>query len=195
MFNKYNVLDSDILVYDTKNDNFELLKKYFYKYLTDEEILKIEKFQNSEDRILHLLSYSIPKIELAKLLNKQARDIVILREDNKRPVYKDYDYNFSVSHSGTYLAFVLDKKNVGLDIEVRQKRDLKALEFVATKDEILEANDFDDKYELWTFKEAYSKYLGKGIGRYLQDFNKNNIDCLCQTIFINHLVITLVKEK
>ena len=195
MFNKYNFLDSDVLIFDTKNDNYEVLLSYFSSYLTKEELKKIESYQILKDKICHLISYVIPKIELGKKLNINPKEILIIRKDNERPYYKDYDYYYSISHSDTYVAFVLSNKNIAVDIETRQIRDLKALEYVASEDEIEETSDYDSKYQLWTFKEAYAKYTGKGIGRYLKDIKESNIDLLHQTIFINHLVITLIKEK
>lgn len=195
MQNKYQMLNEDIIVHDTSMDKYETLKTYFSKYLTNAEIESIEKYKNDIDRINHIISYTLPKIELAKLVNVRAEDIVIIREENKRPYFKDYDYYYSISHDSHYVAFVISKNNVGLDIEERQFKDLKALSYVAYEDEIKECVNEDDKLSLWTFKEAYSKFSGLGIGKYLKDIKKDLIKEEVQTIYINHLVITLVKEK
>jgi 4'-phosphopantetheinyl transferase len=196
MRNVYNILNEDIIVYSTKDDSYDVLKKYLISYLTSNEIDKIEKYKNESQRINEIISYTLPKIELAKRLKINAKDINIVRDINKRPCYKDYtNYHYSISHSGNYVAFVLSEKNVGLDIEERQFRDMKALEYVATESEINDCQDYDDKFALWTFKEAYSKYIGKGISRELKKISLNGIKEDVQTIYINHLVITLVKEK
>ena len=193
MQNTYDVLGEKIIVLDTINDNYDTLKKYLSKYLTDYELEVIEKYKNNQDKINHIISYTLPKIELAKILNIEASNVFIERTENERPYYKDYDYYYSVSHSDHFVAFVLSKNNVGLDIEHRQFKKLKALSYVASDDEINECISEDDKLTLWTFKEAYSKYVGKGLGRYLIDISKDNIKENTQTIYINHLVITLVK--
>lgn len=193
MQNTYDVLGEKIIVLDTQNDNYDTLKKYFSKYLTNEELESIEKYKDNQNKINHIISYALPKIELAKKLGVDAATIQIERNLNERPYYKDYNYYYSVSHSDHFVAFVLSGKNVGLDIEHRQFKKFKALKYVATKDEIEECTNEDDKLTLWTFKEAYSKYLGKGLGKYLIDISKDNIKEITQTIYINHLVITLVK--
>jgi 4'-phosphopantetheinyl transferase len=130
---------------------------------------------------------------LAKELNINPCDIVIIRDKNKRPLYKDYNYYYSVSHTKNYLAFVLSKENVGLDIEERVLRDFKAISYVSSEEEYNECKEPDDYYTLWTFKEAYAKLKGTGITKELKNIltykYKNK-----QTIYINHLVITLVKE-
>ena len=196
MQNKYEILGTDILIFDTSNDSYQTLKSYFSKYLTKDELDRIEKYQVEQDRINEIISYTIPKIELAKYENIKAYDVKIVRNINERPYYKDYpNYYYSISHSDNYVAFAIDTKNIGLDIEHRQHRDLKALNYVASEDEIKECLNDDDKYSLWTFKEAYAKYIKKGIGKYLIDINRNNLNILTKTIYINHLVITLVKEK
>lgn len=188
----YNVLDEEIIIIDTKDDNYDTLKKYFSKYLTNLEIENIERYKLEQDKVNHIISYLLPKIELAKKLNIKPEEIIILREEGKRPCFKDYDYYYSVSHSDHFVAFVISNNNVALDIEHRQIKNIKVLEYVASKDEIDEAKENDDKLALWTFKEAYSKYIGKGLGRYLIDIKRDD-NIKCQTIYINHLVITLVK--
>ena len=193
MQNTYDVLGEKIIVLDTINDNYDTLKKYLSKYLTDYELERIEKYKNNQDKINHIISYTLPKIELAKILNIEASNVIIERKENERPYYKDYDYYYSISHSDHFVAFVLSKNNVALDIEHRQFKELKALNYVASAEEINECASEDDKLTLWTFKEAYSKYVGKGLGRYLIDISKDKIEEKTQTIYINHLVITLVK--
>lgn len=196
MRNVYNLLNEDVIIYSTCDDSYEVLKKYLVPYLTDDEIEKIEKYKNDTQKINEIISYTIPKIELAKKLKINAKDIIIVRNGKNRPYYKDYkNYHYSISHSGSYVAFVLSEKNVGLDIEERQYRNMRALEYVANEKEISECKNFDDKFALWTFKEAYSKYIDKGLSRDLINISRDNILELVQTIYINHLVITLVKEK
>lgn len=193
---KYNILGEDLLIFDTTNDTFLTLKKYLFKLLTLPEQEKIESYKNEVDRIVHTISFTIPKIELAKVVNANPEDIVIIRNENEKPYFKDYPmYHYSVSHSNSYVGFVLSKNQIGLDIEQRVNRDFKALNFVATKEEIEECKENDDKYALWTFKEAYAKYSSKGLGKYLKDIHTSDSTILTNTIYINHLVISLVKSK
>ena len=193
---KYSILDEDLLIFDTTNDTFLTLKNYLFKFLTLPEQEKIESYKNEVARIVHTISFTIPKIELAKVLNVNPKDIVIIRNENEKPYFKDYPmYHYSVSHSNSYVGFVLSKNQIGLDIEQRVNRDFKALNFVSTSEEIEECKDNDDKYALWTFKEAYAKYCSKGLGKYLKDIHTSDSNIVTNTIYINHLVISLVKSK
>ncbi len=192
----YKILDEDLLIFDTSQDSFEVLKNYLFKFLTSEEQNKILSYSEEVDKIVHTISYTIPKIELGKLLHINPLDIVIVRETNQKPYFKDYkNYHYSISHSNSYVGFVMSEKEVGLDIEQRVKRDFKALNYVAREEEIEEAKELDDKYALWTFKEAYAKLTKKGIGSYLKDIHRKDESIISSTIYINHLVITLVKNK
>lgn len=193
---KYNILNEDLLIFDTSNDSSNTLFAYLSKFLTQNELEKINKYKEENDKITHVISYTIPKIELARKLNINPSDIYIVRKEGERPFYKDYpEYFYSVSHSNSYLGFVLSKNNIGLDIEQRQIRKFEALKMVSTDSEIEEATELDDKYKLWTFKEAYAKYIKKGLGSYLKEISYDNHNIETSTIFINHLVISLVKEK
>lgn len=115
------------------------------------------------------------------------------------------DFYFNISHSGDYVVVAYGDEVVGVDVQklenYREKVALKCcndqeLAFIGQGD-----IDFNFTF-VWTIKEAYAKYTGKGLGENFKsiavDFAKNRISntavqFVSQTID-NH-VITICAEN
>lgn len=65
---------------------------------------------------------------------------------------------FNLSHSGSITAVAVSEQEVGLDIQLREKRDLSAVLRRLTP-----AERQKDFYALWTAKEAYIKFKGESL--------------------------------
>ncbi len=75
--------------------------------------------------------------------------------------------DFSVSHSGRLWAVALGGAPVGLDVQHPRKVEAKRIArrfFTPHEYAYLEAEGFDRFFELWTAKESYVKFTGRGIG-------------------------------
>ncbi|MDR0569644.1 MAG: 4'-phosphopantetheinyl transferase superfamily protein [Clostridiales Family XIII bacterium] len=93
------------------------------------------------------------------------------------------DICFSISHSMRYWACLLHGEEVGLDIEYmgedRKRRDFVRIArrfFAPDEIRLLEACDTPEAkersfYSIWTRKEAYVKYSGRGMGQGLSAFS------------------------
>ncbi len=84
------------------------------------------------------------------------------------------DFHFNLSHGGDWAVLAWDTAPVGVDIEsIRGTRDVRALAaryFTADEQEYVAMASTDAAmaerfYALWTAKEAYLKYTGKGLSR------------------------------
>ncbi len=90
-------------------------------------------------------------------------DIII--NDNGKPVFKNSDLYFSISHSNDIVIVCFDKFPVGLDLEYIKPRNLVKLSAYFKK----QFNSLDDFYKFWTLKEAAYKlgvpplYIYSGI--------------------------------
>ena len=89
-------------------------------------------------------------------------------EIKRTPEGKPYaeGYNFSVSHSGDIFACAFADSNVGIDIQ--HSRNVKAdriAERYFTEREAAGIESEDDFFRLWTRKEAYAKYTGRGLAQ------------------------------
>lgn len=84
---------------------------------------------------------------------------------------------FSLSHSGDYVAAVIDDKPVGIDIEeIKVKENNKLIEeryFSPGERELIEENPNGSEegfFKLWTLKEAFLKSVGGGLGYGIDKF-------------------------
>ena len=101
--------------------------------------------------------------------------LVIEAEQGGKPVLRELDLFFSLSHSGTLAACALSDGPVGLDIQKRSAFRPGVLERFFTPDErqyVLDASDRDEAYtEIWTRKESWLKAMGIGISFSLSAFS------------------------
>lgn len=76
---------------------------------------------------------------------------------------------FNLSHSGDFVACSVGTSNVGIDVERLKESNLSFARRVLSEEEkqIWERKDIEEQikmfYRLWTLKESYSKYVGKGL--------------------------------
>lgn len=97
---------------------------------------------------------------------------------NGKPYLKDYpDVHFSLSHSGNVAVLAVSDDEVGIDVqEFRGFYEKIAKRFYhENENKMLEAVSDPVKreilfYKIWTCKEGYIKYTGKGMGQDLRSF-------------------------
>ena len=70
-----------------------------------------------------------------------------------KPVFKNSEVYFSISHSKEYVFVCFDKIPCGIDIEYIKHRNLKKLSFHFDKN----FENLDEFYKFWTYKEASYK--------------------------------------
>lgn len=94
----------------------------------------------------------------------------VAKTEDGKPYFPDCPaLQFSLSHSGNLVLCALDGHPVGIDIELVAPRrgDLPA--FALTEHEFsryqLLGADWPAFYTLWTKKEAWCKYTGRGLGK------------------------------
>ena len=86
------------------------------------------------------------------------------------------NFYFNVSHSGDWIVCAVDKGSVGIDVEkISTVIDLGISEnFFSNKehDDLLSKIDpFDYFFTLWSLKESYIKFIGKGLSHPLNTFS------------------------
>lgn len=120
-------------------------------------------------RLAHFLLWQLLKISQKEtaLLGK------IARTESGRPYFNDPSLDFNISHSGDWVAVilqvnVLNEAVVGIDIEVPKTRNFEALMTrMASHSEMSwfgkQDNEGDAFYRCWTLREAILKSQGVGI--------------------------------
>lgn len=89
----------------------------------------------------------------------------ILRDEMGKPYLKGNPLYFNVSHSGEYLALVIAKEPVGIDIqETRPIREGMYRKVVQAEERCLIGEDRErDFLRLWSLKESFVKAEGRGL--------------------------------
>ena len=109
--------------------------------------------------------------------NIPANQIVFEKGEYGKPHIRGFpNFQFSVSHAGNLLVVFVSDSIVGVDTEKISTPNLQIATRFFTRNEsdyihsnpLLSAKRF---YEIWTCKEAYIKYLGKGLSCSLSSFD------------------------
>ncbi len=96
------------------------------------------------------------------------------RKEHGKPYIAEYpDLFFNISHSGEYIALLLAKCEVGVDIQIRQGRCSKRLlERIFSEEEMRAYESACDQeayfFDRWALKESFVKWTGEGITRSLR---------------------------
>lgn len=127
---------------------------------------KTEKFKSSEDR-LRSLAVEYLLNQMIEELYPEVKTPVELKYDEKgKPhLYVGEEVNFSLSHSGDYVACIIADCPCGIDIEKHSdRRDYKTIaNRVCTDNELDFIQSSKDFYDLWTLKECVLKAVGLGL--------------------------------
>ncbi|WP_066874814.1 4'-phosphopantetheinyl transferase family protein [Clostridium mediterraneense] len=149
------------------------------QYLSYNKQLKINKFLKKSDKIQSLIGEIIIRTELMEKFNLKNKEINFIENKYGKPrIIELEDFYFNLSHSGSYIVAAISDSEVGIDIEEMQEfQDFKEIaENFFSKEEvtyILEGTKeetVDRFYEIWTLKEAYVKFKGKGLSIPLESF-------------------------
>lgn len=148
-------------VYYAKLGKMNLAKKL--KYLPESKLARIANFENEKDKKLSVGSYLLLKKILRKhLIRYHYYDFKYL--DNGKPIIQGKKIDFSISHSGNYVAVAISKKPVGVDIQEIKDIDFDSRKFVFDdEDENVYQKSLNKKdvfYSLWVAKEAKFKMDG-----------------------------------
>ncbi len=139
-----------LLITSVAVDIKELLKAV---KLVDSENKYFQKFRNEKRKIEWLLIRWLLQQEIG-------RDVVIGYEDSGKPYLVDSKFKISISHSKEFVALMISKQQVGVDIESISQRVLKVKDKYLTAKELSFFKD-DNLLEYstiaWAAKEALFK--------------------------------------
>lgn len=138
-----------------------------------------EGFQGGRDRQLETENLVKKSAELyieEKGLKLHDFSREIIRLEHGKPVFKELPLNFSVSHTGDLWVCLMtdDESSVGVDIQmVKETRQERVMERYFTDDEVeyARANGEESFFTIWSRKEAYAKYTGRGLNKALADYS------------------------
>ena len=143
-------------------------------------ILKIYLLNYQElplDYLTNSIYFSLPHgFSLEKYQNEKVKKEKIVSSILKNKYIGDYYLNefgkplskdkyFNISHSEGYIALVIDKVPVGIDIEKLRPAEEDLRNYVSNQEEKNYIHDDESFFEVWTNKEALVKANGNGINQ------------------------------
>lgn len=171
----------EIYIFNIKNkevngDTYERL----LNFVSDEKRARIGRFRIYEDKLRSLFGEAVAKNELSKKLKCDIKDIEFEKNKyGKLKVKGNNDIYFNISHSGDYAIVGISDSEIGIDIEIYKGAKHEVVDLAKryyTEDEYNWILSFDEAerikafYKIWTLKESYVKFVGKGLSISLSSF-------------------------
>lgn len=144
--------------------------------LSEERQAKVLRYRFDEDKILSLYAGILTRLALIRQLHCSNEQLVFEQLSNHKPCLKSQkspdtsliDFSFSHTRHAVLLGITKHGK-IGVDIEKVTDAPLKIMETVFHPQEIAYIESAAPSkqghhfFEIWTRKEAYTKYLGTGL--------------------------------
>lgn len=130
---------------------------------------KAEKFYFEADAQRTIGGELLVRYHILKNMNIANEKIEFSYSEYGKPYIKNAkDLNFNISHSGDYIICGWSKNEIGIDIEKIRSIDLeianKQFSYPEYKYIISDKELAYERFiKIWTLKESYTKYLGKGL--------------------------------
>lgn len=142
-----------------------------------EESKRIGSFRQSADAERALASILLRNAVLGDKLSLSPEQLAFGKSEYGKPYLLNREgLHFNLTHSGIWVAAVIDEQPVGIDIEEIREIDLDIAQryFSGQEHRDLTGKSPGERiayfYDLWTLKESYIKALGKGLSVQLGSF-------------------------
>jgi 4'-phosphopantetheinyl transferase len=157
-------------VWELRLDNEDWDK--YVDILTVDEAQKISSYKNKRAQIHARRCRVAVRLVLAKYLKQTPSQIAFSLGQFGKPKIMGRQLHFNLSHSDSTAVLAICGFPIGIDLELCRGRHLDVdgvakIVFHPSEMEIFSHCSKEEKikmfYRIWTQKEAYSKYLGKGL--------------------------------
>ena len=186
--------------------NHDILLSHVSKQRHD----RIKRYYFEEDKILSLYAAFTTRLAISKILKCPMDDLIFDKtkehkpflNPNCHPLASTIDFNFSHT-KGAVLLGVSTESTLGVDLERKRNAPFEIVKnafHINEREYVLEAWNEDEKnkrfFEIWTRKEAYTKYLGTGIISKLKaiDTKSPDLDKLLYTWCIDDYVCSVCTD-
>lgn len=175
----------------------------FLPLLPERRIKQIKSMRADIDGKLLLYSDILLRYLLCKHYSLRNQDINFLRNSYGKPfLTHEPSIYFNVSHTRNAIAVALSDRETGVDVERKGLPDKDAARkaFTGCEYNRVYSGEVDEDtrfYEIWTRKEAYLKWLGKGWAETIPDpgILKPDIDGMLRTIRRGEYFISACSEN
>lgn len=136
-----------------------------------ERIMKLYFFENYKELFPDLTGQCLTDRLIIRALEEYGTSACRIHRTDRGKPYVDKDVHLSVSHSGEHFVCLISEKLVGVDIQKARRADMtKISRRYFTREECDYADEAGSEgfFLLWTRKEAYCKYTGRGLEEILK---------------------------
>lgn len=180
----------------------------FFRYerllsvLPMERQLKIRRYHFDIDRKLSLFSELFVRFLACSILNVENSYIKFGKNEYGKPfLMGSTGFNYNISHTRNAIVVGVSQEPIGVDVEKIRGFERGIADRFFCEDELhyIIANKSDASrrfYEIWTKKEAYIKWIGKGLSIPLNSFDVlelQNISLFC-TLQINGYCVSICSK-
>lgn len=149
----------------------------FLGYVSDTKHLHIQSFRDRRDAKGTLFAELMVRALACERLGIRNSQVEFIRGSYGKPALASGEgFEFNLSHSGDWVVCVIDDAPVGIDVQRIEKADLDIARIYYSEEEyrnLMNKPDADKTscfYDLWTLKESYVKFTGKGFSEEFTEF-------------------------
>ncbi|MEG2014364.1 MAG: 4'-phosphopantetheinyl transferase superfamily protein [Clostridia bacterium] len=176
-------MKNKIYIYNTNNNSSPLVFDWCDKTLQEH----ITRYRRQEDTLNSFCAWKLVAMKLQQYGMALPLQVEFL--PNGKPKVLGTNKVISISHSAEIIALAISDEQIGIDIErIRDINYSRLLERICNEIETENINALPTEerierfYEIWTAKEAYSKYTGNGL------LKIKNITVLASTVGSDGLI-------
>jgi len=168
-------MDTKVYFIELNDLEFQSYEKYAKLLATDKSI-QLWQFRFDIDKKLSLFADLFIRYLACIELKLNNDDLRFSNNAFGKPFLKGFPkFQYNVSHTKNALVIAVSEKPIGVDIEKFKDSDMKIARRFFHNNEIeyiLSSKNQDEAfYEIWTKKEAYIKWVGKGLSMLLKSFD------------------------
>jgi 4'-phosphopantetheinyl transferase len=138
--------------------------------VSEERRAKVKRFIKPEDANRGLLGDVLIRSIICDKVNMTNEELYFKTDTYGKPCVAGLSsFHFNIAHSGRWIVCAVDCDPVGIDIEEIKPISLDVAKYFFSKEEYRwlieqeEAERLACFYKLWTMKESFVKWLGKGL--------------------------------
>lgn len=153
--------------------------EYFLQFVSKDRKEKIYRYKSIKDAYRSLIGDIGVRLLICKKFEINNKQIVYHYNKFGKPSVKlGVPFFFNISHSGDWVVIINNSSKVGIDIERIQSIDIDIAKNYFTRLEYEHLLSKEEKkeqircfFDLWTLKESYIKFIGKGLSIPLHSFS------------------------
>lgn len=145
-------------------------------FVAEDKQARIRRFYRWQDSLRTLFADLLIRHVIIQETGLKNEEISFTTNDWGKPFLdSSVPFHFNLSHSGAWVVGAVDNRPVGIDVEEIAPVDLDISERYFSRDEHSDLLSKPDKidyfFTLWTLKESYIKFVGKGLSLPLNSFS------------------------